>query len=67
MAQARHDRVVAPRGEVLSDNEIGIRLLEKIEERRFDDLLRDNAVYGVLPEGTSLDTLREKGAVRFTG
>jgi anaerobic selenocysteine-containing dehydrogenase len=37
------------------------------EEKRFDEALRDNAVYGVLPEGTTLDTLRSKGAVRFTG
>jgi anaerobic selenocysteine-containing dehydrogenase len=37
------------------------------EEKRADESLRDAAVYGVLPEGTSLETLRQKGAVRFTG
>ncbi|MBW2418683.1 MAG: molybdopterin-dependent oxidoreductase [Deltaproteobacteria bacterium] len=36
------------------------------EEARFDEAIRDNAVYGLLPKGTSLETLREKGAVRFT-
>ena len=98
------DRVVEPAGESLSDTEIGLRLLEKIEERarargmkeysdsagqtydletlvstathggalrdeekRFDEAIRDNAVYGVLPPGTTLATLREKGAIRFTG
>jgi anaerobic selenocysteine-containing dehydrogenase len=98
------DRVVDPLGESLSDFEIGIRLLEAIEERaaarglaeftdrqgvtrslvglvdrvtfdgalrddeaRFDESIRDNAVYGVLPEGTTLATLREKGAIRFSG
>jgi DMSO reductase family type II enzyme molybdopterin subunit len=98
------DRAVPPAGDSLPDREIGIRLLEKIEqgakkrgirefedrtgmvrsleglvarvtldgavrdeESHFDELLRDNAVYGVLPKGTSLDTLREKGAVRFVG
>ena len=35
------------------------------EETRFDEAVRDNAVYGVLPEGTTLETLREKGYVRF--
>ena len=98
------DRVVPPAGESLSDHEIGIRLVEAIEQRaaarglsefsdrsgntrsllgltaqatldgalrdedaHFDETIRDNAVYGVLPPGTTLDTLREKGAVRFTG
>jgi nitrate reductase alpha subunit len=28
--------------------------------------VRDNAIYGVLPKGTTLDTLREKGQVRFS-
>jgi DMSO reductase family type II enzyme molybdopterin subunit len=36
------------------------------EEKRFDELIRDNAVYGILPKGTTLETLREKGEVRFT-
>jgi len=36
------------------------------EEDRFDEVIRDNAVYGVLPKGTTLETLREKGQVRFT-
>lgn len=35
------------------------------EEARFDEIVRDNAVYGVLPKGTTLETLRQKGAVRF--
>jgi anaerobic selenocysteine-containing dehydrogenase len=37
------------------------------EEKRFDEIIRDNAVYGVLPKETTLETLREKGAVRFVG
>jgi len=37
------------------------------EEKRYDEAVRDNAVYGILPKGTTLETLREKGAVRFTG
>ncbi len=37
------------------------------EEKRFDEVVRDNAVYGVLPKGTTLETLREKGAIRYTG
>jgi len=37
------------------------------EERRFDESIRDNAVYGVLPKGTTLETLRERGTVRITG
>ncbi|MDB4433357.1 molybdopterin-dependent oxidoreductase [bacterium] len=98
------DRAVPPAGESLPDWEIGIRLVEKIEQRaaergikdyqdcqgnprsfenlvdqltlggairdeeeRFDEIVRDNAVYGVLPKGTTLETLREKGEVRFTG
>jgi DMSO reductase family type II enzyme molybdopterin subunit len=36
------------------------------EEARIDEAIRDNAVYGLLPKGTTLATLREKGAVRFT-
>jgi DMSO reductase family type II enzyme molybdopterin subunit len=35
-------------------------------EKYFAELVADNAVYGVLPKGTTLETLREKGAVRFT-
>ncbi len=98
------DRAVEPAGEALSDYEIGMRLLGKVEERaaargmtefadatgrkrslqglvsaatlggalrdeekRFDESVRDNAVYGVLPPETTLDTLREKGAIRFSG
>jgi len=98
------DRAAPPDGEALPDCEIGIRLLEKIqqqakkrglkeftdrkgvvrnlenltdtltlggavrdEEKRFDEIIRDNAVYGILPKGETLDTLREKGRVRFTG
>jgi DMSO reductase family type II enzyme molybdopterin subunit len=96
------DRAAQPLGEALPDSEIGIRLVEKLEERararglrefkdrkgnvrslegmvsratlggalrdeekRFDEIVRDNAVYGVLPKGTTLETLREKGQVRF--
>jgi anaerobic selenocysteine-containing dehydrogenase len=36
------------------------------EEKRIDEGIRDSAVYGVLPKGTTLETLREKGAVRWT-
>jgi DMSO reductase family type II enzyme molybdopterin subunit len=98
------DRATPPAGESLPDIEIGVRLVEKIEqqaakrglkefkdargnvrslenlvdtvtlkgavrdeEKRFDEAVRDNAVYGVLPKGTTLDTLREKGQVRFSG
>jgi DMSO reductase family type II enzyme molybdopterin subunit len=97
------DHATPPSGDSLPDIEIGLRLLEKIEERaaargmkeftdrsgnlrriegvtaratldgavrdpekRFDEAIRDNAVYGLLPKGTTLQTLREKGAVRFT-
>jgi DMSO reductase family type II enzyme molybdopterin subunit len=37
------------------------------EETRWDETFRDDAVYGILPEGTNLETMREKGAVRWTG
>jgi anaerobic selenocysteine-containing dehydrogenase len=37
------------------------------EEKRFDEVVRDDAVYGVLPKGTTLETLREKGFARFSG
>jgi DMSO reductase family type II enzyme molybdopterin subunit len=96
------DEAAPPVDEALPDREIGVRLVEKIEERArvrglkefkdrdgnvrslenlasrltlggalrdvekfYDEAIRDNAVYGVLPEGTTLETLREKGAVRF--
>ena len=98
------DRAAKPVGDALADAEIGLRLLEKLEERgkargfteftdrkgnprslvgltaratlngavrdeeaRFDESVRDLAVYGVLPKGTTLQTLREKGSVRFVG
>jgi anaerobic selenocysteine-containing dehydrogenase len=35
------------------------------EQKHFEESVRDNAVYGVLPKGTTLETLREKGRVRF--
>ncbi len=97
------DRAVPPPDQALPDYEIGIRILEKIQERaaargmkdftdrsgnvrslerlvertthdgvlrdeetRFDEIIRDNAVYGLLPKGSTLGTLREKGVVRFT-
>jgi nitrate reductase alpha subunit len=96
------DHATPPAGDSLPDIEIGLRILEKIEERaaargmtgftdrsgnqrslvgiaaqatlggavrdpekRYDEVIRDNAVYGVLPKGTSLETMREKGVVRF--
>jgi DMSO reductase family type II enzyme molybdopterin subunit len=37
------------------------------DEANFDEAIRDDAAYGILPEGTTLDTLREKGTVRWTG
>jgi anaerobic selenocysteine-containing dehydrogenase len=37
------------------------------EERYMDEFVRDDAVYGLLPEGTTLQTLREKGFERFIG
>jgi len=37
------------------------------EETFYDEAVRDNVVYGILPEGTTLGTLREKGHVRWTG
>jgi DMSO reductase family type II enzyme molybdopterin subunit len=37
------------------------------EEKRFDEVVRDDAVYGVLPKGTTLESLREKGFARFSG
>jgi DMSO reductase family type II enzyme molybdopterin subunit len=35
------------------------------EEAFYDEALRDNVAYGILPEGTTLETLREKGHVRW--
>jgi len=35
------------------------------EEKRFDDVARDNAVHSEPPKRTILDTLRKKGQVRF--
>jgi DMSO reductase family type II enzyme molybdopterin subunit len=32
-----------------------------------DEVIRDSAVMGTLPEDTTLETMREKGFVRFTG
>jgi len=32
----------------------------------WDEVIRDSAVYGILPKGTTLETLRAKGFVRFT-
>ncbi|MCK6556049.1 molybdopterin-dependent oxidoreductase [Candidatus Binatia bacterium] len=37
------------------------------EESRFDEAVKDNAVYGVLPKDASLAKLREKGQLRFVG
>ncbi len=37
------------------------------DEAEMDEAIRDNTVYGILPEGTTLQTLREKGHVRWTG
>ncbi len=36
------------------------------EEKRFDEIIRDSATYGIIPKGTTLETLREKGKVRYT-
>jgi anaerobic selenocysteine-containing dehydrogenase len=36
------------------------------EEAFWDEAIQDSASYGILPPGTSLATLREKGHVRFT-
>jgi anaerobic selenocysteine-containing dehydrogenase len=38
----------------------------RTEDEYWDEALKDTATYGVLPEGTDLATLREKGHVRFT-
>ncbi|MDO8611582.1 MAG: molybdopterin-dependent oxidoreductase [Dehalococcoidia bacterium] len=37
------------------------------DETEFDEAIRDSAAYGIIPEGTTLETLREKGTVRWTG
>lgn len=37
------------------------------EDRMADEILRDCAYAGTIPEGTSLATMREKGSVRFIG
>jgi DMSO reductase family type II enzyme molybdopterin subunit len=36
-------------------------------DRVLDEMVRDSAIVGTLPKGTTLETLREKGFVRFTG
>jgi len=98
------DRAAKPLGDALPDIEIGLRIMEKLEERgkargfteytdrkgnprtlvglleratlggavrdeekRFDESVRDLTVYGVLPKGSTLQTLREKGSIRFVG
>jgi anaerobic selenocysteine-containing dehydrogenase len=98
------DKAADPPDAALADWEIGVRILEKVEERaaargmeeftdhrgqphplkglvdklthggvlreeepHFDETVRDNAVYGVLPKGTTLATLREKGVIRYVG
>jgi DMSO reductase family type II enzyme molybdopterin subunit len=98
------DKAVDPPDEAKSDWEIGVMLVEKVEERakargmkefttrdgqvgsleglvdrltlggrirdeeaRWDESFRDDAAYGILPEGTTLETLREKGTVRWQG
>lgn len=35
------------------------------DEAFYDEAVKDDAAYGVLPEGTTLETLREKGAIRW--
>jgi DMSO reductase family type II enzyme molybdopterin subunit len=37
------------------------------EETRVDEALKDDAAYGILPPGTSLEVARQKGAIRWTG
>jgi nitrate reductase alpha subunit len=36
------------------------------QEEFFDEGIRDNATYGILPKGTTLETMREKGVMRYT-
>ena len=77
---AKIDELAAKRGlKEFTDRKGNVRSLENLldrvtlggalrdEEKRFDESVRDNAVYGILPKGTTLETLREKGQVRFTG
>jgi DMSO reductase family type II enzyme molybdopterin subunit len=77
---AKIDELAAERGlKEYTDQKGNVRSLENLldqvtlggavrdEEKRFDESVRDNAVYGILPKGTTLSTLREKGQVRFTG
>jgi len=98
------DRATPPAGDSLADIEIGLRLVEKLQERaaarglkgftdrggnyrsfedlvtratlsgairdedkRFAEVVSDNVAYGLLPKDTTLETLREKGSVRFEG
>jgi DMSO reductase family type II enzyme molybdopterin subunit len=98
------DKAVDPPGDARSDHDIGIMLVEKLEERAKarglteftnrlgqpvnlegmtdrltlgghlrdeetaeDEAIQDNSAYGILPEGTTLETMREKGVVRLTG
>ncbi|HEU4759601.1 MAG TPA: molybdopterin-dependent oxidoreductase [Dehalococcoidia bacterium] len=37
------------------------------DEVEMDEAIRDTAAYGILPEGTTLETLREQGFARWTG
>lgn len=37
------------------------------DERLLDEMVRDSAIGGTLPEGTTLQTLRKQGMVRFIG
>lgn len=37
------------------------------DERLIDEIVRDSSILGTLPEGTTLETMREKGAVRAVG
>jgi DMSO reductase family type II enzyme molybdopterin subunit len=37
------------------------------EEKVADDMIRDTTITGALPEGTSLETMREKGYARWSG
>jgi DMSO reductase family type II enzyme molybdopterin subunit len=36
------------------------------EEAFYDEAIRDNAAYGILPEGTTLESMRKQGIVRWT-
>jgi DMSO reductase family type II enzyme molybdopterin subunit len=77
---AKIDELAAKRGlKEFTDRKGNVRTLENLldrvtlggalrdEDKRFDETIRDNAVYGILPKGTTLETMREKGQVRFTG